>query len=88
MPGLLTGWTRKDIEQLPNFFLRVEMLNVLYILEALTHNNILPELLTGWIRKDIEQLLNFFWLRVEKLNVFYILEALRHNNQKGYRTTA
>ena len=30
MPGL-PGRTRKDIEQLPNFFLRVEMLNVLYL---------------------------------------------------------
>ena len=51
MPGLLPGWTRKDIEQLPNFFclrLRVEMLNVLYILEALRHNDIMPGLLPGW----------------------------------------
>ena len=29
------------------FFLRVEMLNVLYILEALRHNNIMPGLLPG-----------------------------------------
>ena len=63
MPGLLPGWTRKDIEQLPNCFflrLRVEMLNVLYILEALRHNN-MPGLLPGWTRKDIEQLPNFFF---------------------------
>ena len=60
MPGLLPEWTRKDIEQLPNFFfrLRIEMLNVLYILEALRHNNIMPGLLPGWTRKDIEQLPN------------------------------
>ena len=63
MPGLLPGWTRKDIEQLPNFFLRlrVEMLNVLYILEALRHNNNMPGLLPGWTRKDIEQLPKFFF---------------------------
>ena len=62
MPGLLPGWTRKDIEQLPIFFLRlrVEMLNVLYILEAPRHNNI-PGLLRGWTRKEIEQLPNFFF---------------------------
>ena len=61
MSGLLPGWTRKDIEQLPNCFLRlrVEILNVLYILEALRHNN-MPGLLPGWTRKDIEQLPNFF----------------------------
>ena len=37
MPGLLPGRTRKDLEQQPNFFflLRIKMLNVLYILEAL-----------------------------------------------------
>ena len=42
MPGLLPGWTRKGIEQLYYLFffygygsIRVEMLNVLYILEAL-----------------------------------------------------
>ena len=40
MPGLLPGCTRKGIEQLPIFFygygsILVEMLNVLYILEAL-----------------------------------------------------
>ena len=57
------------------------MLNVLYILEALRHNYIMPELLPGWTRKDIEQLPKFFFLRlrVEMLNVLYILEALRHN---------
>ena len=56
------------------------MLNVLYILEALRNNNIMPGLLPGWTRKDIEQLPNFSRLRVEILNVLYILEALRHNN--------
>ena len=62
-PVLLPGWTRKDIEQLPNFFflLRVEILNVLYILKALRHNNIMPGLLPEWTRKDIEQLPNFFF---------------------------
>ena len=34
--------------------------NVLYILEALRHNNIMPGLLPGWTRKDIEQLPNSF----------------------------
>ena len=53
------------------------MLNVLYILEALRHNNIMPGLLPGWTRKDIEQQPNFFFrLRVEILNVLYILETL------------
>ena len=41
------------------FWLRIEMLNVLCILEALRHNNIMPGLLPGWTRKDIEQLPNF-----------------------------
>ena len=54
------------------------MLNVLYILEALRHNNIMPGLLPGWTRKDIEQLPNFFFYS-PKWNVLYILEALRHN---------
>ena len=31
------------------------MLNVLFILEALRHNYIMPGLLPGWTRKDIEQ---------------------------------
>ena len=54
---------------------------MLYILEALRHNNIKPGLLPGRSRKDIEQQPNvFFRLRIEMLNVFYILEALRHNN--------
>ena len=35
------------------------MLNVLYILEALRHNYIMPGLLPGLIRKDIEQVPNF-----------------------------
>ena len=56
------------------------MLNVLYILEALRHNN-MPGLLPGWTRKDIEQL-PFFFLRVEVLNVLF-LEALRLNNMPG-----
>ena len=68
MPGLLPGWTRKDIEQL----------NVLYILEALRHND-MPGLLPGWTRKDIEQLPIFF-STVEMLNVLYILEE----GGKGY----
>ena len=37
MPGLLPGWTRKDIEQLP-IFSTFKMLNVLF-LEALRLNN-------------------------------------------------
>ena len=63
MPGLLPEWTRKDIEQLPNFFLglRIKMLTVLFILQALKHNNIIPELLPGWTRKDLEKLPNFFF---------------------------
>ena len=57
------------------------MLNVLYILEALSHNNIMPGLLQGRTGKDIEQPLNFFFLlRIEMQNVLYILEALRYNN--------
>ena len=62
MPGLLPGWTREDVEQLPNSFLllRVEMLNVLYIVEVLRHNN-MPGLLPGWTRNDIEQLPIFFF---------------------------
>ena len=52
------------------------MLNVLYILEGLRHNNIMPGLLDGRTRKDIEQPPNFFFqLRIEMLNVLYILEA-------------
>ena len=43
------------------------MLNVVYILEALRHNN-MPRTTAL-----------FFFLRVEMLNVLYILEALRHN---------
>ena len=76
------------------FFLWVNMLNVLYIPEALRHNYM--PLLPGWTRKDIEQL-PYFFLRVEMLNMLYILEAHRHKyhartstwmNQKGYRTNA
>ena len=36
------------------------MLNVLYILEALRHNN-MPGLLPGWTTKDIEHLRSFFF---------------------------
>ena len=63
LPGLLPGWSRKDIEQLPIIFFRlpIEMLNLLYILEALSHNNIIPGLLPGWTRKDIEQQPNFYF---------------------------
>ena len=49
--------------------------NVLYILEALRHNNIMPGLLPGWTRKDIEQLPNFFFSakdRNAKLKTCYI----------------
>ena len=57
------------------------MLNVLYILEALRLNNIMPGILPGRIRKDIEQQPNFFFqLRMKMLNLLYILEAVRHNN--------
>ena len=58
------------------------MFNVLYILEAQWHNNIMPGLLHGQTRKVIEQPRNFFFflLRNEMLNVLYILEALRYNN--------
>ena len=73
MPGLLPGWARKDIEQLP----KVEILNVLYTLEALKHNNIMPGLLPGWIRKDIEQLPNVFFCTLEALRHNYIPEYLR-----------
>ena len=74
MPGLLPGWTRKDIEQLPNFFfrLRVETLNVLYIPEALRHNNIMPGLLPGWTGKDIKQLPNFFSATGRNTKLCYI----------------
>ena len=37
------------------------MLNVLYILEGLRNNNIMPGLLPGRSRKDIEQLPNFLF---------------------------
>ena len=78
MPGLLPGWTRKDIEQLPNCFLRlrVDMLNVLYILEALRHNN-MPGLLPGWTRKDIEQLPKFFFTATGR-NAKRVIELYLH----------
>ena len=57
------------------------MLNVLYILEALRQNSIMPGLLPGRTRKDIEQTpYFFFWLPIKIVNLLYILEALRHNN--------
>ena len=57
------------------------MLNVLYILQALRHNNIMPRLLQVPTRNDIEEPPNFFFvLRIEMLNVLYILEVLRYNN--------
>ena len=57
------------------------MLKVLYILEVLRHNNIMPGLLPEWTRKDIEQQPNFYFrLRMKTLNVLYTLEALKHNN--------
>ena len=72
-PGLLPGWTRKDIEQLTYFlYLRVEMLNVLYVVEAFRHDY-MPGLLSGWTRKDIEQLPIFFiyfFLRIEMLTCY------------------
>ena len=37
------------------------MLNVLYIIEGLRNNNIMPRLLPGKSRKDIEQLPNFLF---------------------------
>ena len=37
------------------------MLNVLYILEALRHNNIMQRLLPEGTIKDIEQLTDFFF---------------------------
>ena len=53
------------------------MLNVLFILKALKHNNIMPELLPGWTRKDIEKLPNFFFSakdRNAKIKTCYISE--------------
>ena len=47
------------------------MLNVLYILEALRHNNIMPGLQPGWTRKDIEHLPNFFSTRRNATRVIY-----------------
>ena len=42
------------------------MLNVLYILEELRHNNIMPGLLDGRTRKDIEQPPNFFFSATDR----------------------
>ena len=68
MPGLPPGLTKKDIEQQPNVFfrLRIEMLNVLYILETLRHNNIMPGLLPGRTGKDIEQQPIFFFSATDR----------------------
>ena len=44
------------------------MLNVLYILGALKHNDIMPGLLPGWTRKDIEQLPNYFFFKATGRN--------------------
>ena len=77
MPGLLPGWTNKDIEQLPYFFLPVEMLNMLYILEARRREH--QARTSTWMDQKGYRTTAFFFLGVEMLNVFYILEALRHN---------
>ena len=53
------------------------MLNVLYILEALRHNNIAG--LLRLLRLLVEMLL------VEVLNVLLFLEALRLNNMPGFQ---
>ena len=42
------------------------MFNVLYILEALRDNNIMPGLLSEWTRKDIEQQPNFFFAATDQ----------------------
>ena len=54
---------KRLIEQLPNFFYSYvsKCSTLLYIVEALRHNDIIPELLPGWTRKDIEQLPIFFF---------------------------
>ena len=55
---------------------RVGMLNLLYILGPLMHNN-MQGLLPGWSRRPV-------FPRVEMLNLSYcILEALRHNTIPG-----
>ena len=59
------------------------MLNVLYLLEALRHKNVMPGLLPELTRKDIEQLPIFFFYgygsKCKTKDLLYILEALRHN---------
>ena len=42
------------------------MLNVLYILEGIRHNKIMPGLLDGRTRKDIEQEPNFFFSATDR----------------------
>ena len=102
MSGVLPGWTRKDIKNNCPFFLQlwVEMLNMLYILEALRHNNVMSGFLPGWTRKDIEQLPKFYsaiggnvkhviyprstQITLNKCHV----RTSTWMNQKGYRTTA
>ena len=42
------------------------MFNVLYILEAQWHNNIMPRLLHGQTRKVIEQRPNFFFSATDR----------------------
>ena len=63
-----------------SFFLRVEMLSVLYILEALRHNIILKDFYLDKLERIQNNYLIFSRLRVKILNVLYILEALRHNH--------
>ena len=48
------------------------MLNVLCILEALRHNNIMPGLLPRSTRKDTEQLHNFFFSATNR-NVTHVI---------------
>ena len=48
------------------------MLNVLYILEALRNNNILPGLLPGRTRKDREQLPHFFFSATDRIGKYII----------------
>ena len=81
MNTLETGYpSNRSLQSVP-FFLRVEMLNVLYILEALRQNH-MPGLLPGWTREDIEQLPIFFFfrLRVQMLNVLY--QAMQTQEKK------
>ena len=58
------------------------MVNVLYILEALRHNYIMPGLLPGWTRKDIEQLRKFF-LQLRTVTFF----PTRRSSKRGILRT-